>query len=35
VINYRSYAYTAQIHDMFPVSDYGLGAEIVPKLWIG
>jgi ABC-type transport system substrate-binding protein len=34
-INYRSYAYTPQIHDMFPVSDYGLGAEIVPKLWIG
>jgi peptide/nickel transport system substrate-binding protein len=35
VINYRSYAYAPQIHDMFPVSDYGLGAEIIPKLWIG
>jgi ABC-type transport system substrate-binding protein len=33
VIGYRSYAYTPRVHDMFPVSDYGLGAEIIPKLW--
>ncbi|MBO0882767.1 MAG: ABC transporter substrate-binding protein, partial [Mycobacterium sp.] len=35
VIGYRTYGYTPQVHDMFPVSDYGLGAEIIPKLWIG
>jgi ABC-type transport system substrate-binding protein len=35
VINYRTAGYTPQIHDMYPRSDYGFGAEIVPKLWIG
>jgi peptide/nickel transport system substrate-binding protein len=35
VINYRTAAYTPQMHDMFPRSDYGFGAEIAPKVWIG
>jgi ABC-type transport system substrate-binding protein len=35
VIGYRSYAYSPGIRDMFPWSDYGLGAEVVPKLWNG
>jgi ABC-type transport system substrate-binding protein len=34
VINYRTAAFGPQIRDMFPRSDYGFGAEIVPKLWI-
>jgi len=34
-IGYRTYGYTPQVHDMYPWSDYGLGAEVVPKLWIG
>ncbi|MBO0883835.1 MAG: ABC transporter substrate-binding protein, partial [Mycobacterium sp.] len=35
VVGNSTYGYTPQIHDMFPVSDFGLGAEVVPKLWIG
>ncbi|HEX8966244.1 MAG TPA: ABC transporter substrate-binding protein, partial [Chloroflexota bacterium] len=35
VVNYRAAGYTPQIHDLFPRSDYGFGAEVVPKLWIG
>jgi ABC-type transport system substrate-binding protein len=35
VVNYNTFGYAPQIHDMFPWSDYGLGAEVVPKLWIG
>jgi ABC-type transport system substrate-binding protein len=34
VVNYRTAAFGPQIRDMFPRSDYGFGAEIVPKLWI-
>jgi ABC-type transport system substrate-binding protein len=35
VINSRTAGFTPQVHDMFPRSDYGFGAEIVPKLWLG
>jgi ABC-type transport system substrate-binding protein len=35
VINNRTAGFTPQVHDMFPRSDYGFGAEIVPKLWLG
>lgn len=35
IVNYRTAAYTPQVHDLFVRSDYGFGAEIVPKLWIG
>ncbi|HEY1292430.1 MAG TPA: ABC transporter substrate-binding protein [Chloroflexota bacterium] len=35
VVNYRTAAYTPQMHDMWPRSDYGFGAEIAPKVWIG
>jgi ABC-type transport system substrate-binding protein len=34
VVNYRTAAFGPQIRDMFPRSDYGFGAEIVPKLWL-
>jgi ABC-type transport system substrate-binding protein len=34
-IGYRTAGYTPRVHDLFPRSDYGFGAEIVPKLWIG
>jgi ABC-type transport system substrate-binding protein len=35
VIDYATIGYTPQVHDLYPFSDYGLGAEVVPKLWIG
>jgi peptide/nickel transport system substrate-binding protein len=35
VVNYRTAGYSPQIHDLFPRSDYGFGAEIAPKVWIG
>jgi ABC-type transport system substrate-binding protein len=35
VVNYRAAAYGPQIHDLFPRSDYGFGAELAPKVWIG
>ena len=34
VVNYRTAAFGPQIRDMYPRSDYGFGAEIVPKLWL-
>jgi peptide/nickel transport system substrate-binding protein len=34
-IGYRTAGYTPRVHDLFPRSDYGFGAEVVPKLWIG
>ncbi|MBV9580860.1 MAG: hypothetical protein JO057_19940, partial [Chloroflexi bacterium] len=35
VVNYRTAGYTPRMHDMYPRSDYGFGAEIAPKVWIG
>ncbi len=35
IVNYRTAGYTPQMHDMYPRSDYGFGAEIAPKVWIG
>ena len=29
----RTAGCTPHVHDIFPVSDYGFGAEIIPKLW--
>ena len=34
VAPYRTAGFTPQVHDLFPRSDYGFGAEIVPKLWL-
>jgi ABC-type transport system substrate-binding protein len=34
VAPYRTAALTPQVHDLFPRSDYGFGAEVVPKLWL-
>ncbi len=34
-INYNSFAYTPRIQNLFTWTDYGFGAEVVPKLWIG
>lgn len=34
VINYRTAGFAPQVHDLFPRSDYGFGAEVVPKLWL-
>ena len=31
---FRSMAYQPYVRDAYPRSDYGLGAEIIPKLWI-
>jgi peptide/nickel transport system substrate-binding protein len=35
VAPYRTAGFTPQVHDLFPRSDYGFGAEVVPKLWLG
>lgn len=35
VANYRNAGFTAQVHDLYPRSDYGFGAEVVPKVWLG
>src|SRR5947207_10999698 len=32
--SYRAMAYQSYVRDAFPRSDYGLGAEVVPKLWL-
>jgi peptide/nickel transport system substrate-binding protein len=34
VANYRTAAFTPSVRDLFPRSDYGFGAELVPKLWL-
>ena len=31
---FRSMAYQAYVRDAYPRSDFGLGAEVVPKLWL-
>ena len=31
---YRAMAYQAYVRDAYPRSDYGLGAEVIPKLWL-
>jgi len=30
----ESYGIQANVRDFFPVSDYGIGAEVIPKLWL-
>ena len=35
VAPYRTAGYAPQVHDLFPRSDYGFGAELAPKVWIG
>lgn len=33
-VNYRTAGFPPYVHDLFPRSDYGFGAEVVPKLWL-
>lgn len=33
-VSMRTAGYAANLRDVYPRSDYGIGAEIVPKLWI-
>ncbi len=35
IVNYRTAGFSPQMHDMYPRSDYGFGAEIAPRVWIG
>ena len=35
VAPYRTAGFTPRVHDLSPRSDYGFGAEVVPKLWLG
>ena len=30
----ESYGIQANVRDFYPVSDYGIGAEVIPKLWL-
>jgi ABC-type transport system substrate-binding protein len=31
---FRSMAYQSYVRDAYPRSDFGLGAEVIPKLWL-
>ena len=33
-VGFRSMGYQPYVRDAFPRSDYGLGAEVIPKLWL-
>jgi ABC-type transport system substrate-binding protein len=33
-VGFRSMAYQSYVRDAYPRSDFGLGAEVVPKLWL-
>jgi ABC-type transport system substrate-binding protein len=34
VAYYYIAGFTPAVHDLYPASDYGVGAEVVPKLWL-
>ena len=34
VAGFRSMAYQPYVRDAYPRSDFGLGSEVIPKIWL-